>query len=303
MKNVFFYLKVLTVLISFSSCMSVQNQHKHVYDICWHILDDDCNGKKIILEFSNREKTFKQTLIIGKTKHITLPAGDWNVSQENKQTAETCVFLPQGIWIDMSSDFEKSEKHDVYEIIAYTKPRVSEDECCFRMSMAPKGVSLTLCYFDNERSQFVRLYSHDGIFYKKDMDTELMLDNNTQYPDSRKDFSIFIPVKSSLHEDTYYTITALYKRDANFLPQERMYVQGKNTIRTINMELNGTNFIKTRFIDNNTGEPIANRKVTVYVSSDTIKHGEIYAKTDNEGWLEIQNVPEGECFMDFEDWA
>ncbi|MGP1577013.1 MAG: hypothetical protein ACTTH7_05925 [Treponema sp.] len=144
-------------------------------------------------------------------------------------------------------DTNINRKTDMDVRSSNTKPRTSEDECCFRMSTALKGVSLTLCYFDNERSQFVRLYSHDGIFYKKDMDTELMLDNNTQYPDSRKDFSIFIPVKSSLHEDTYYTITALYKRDANFLPQERVYVQGKNTIRTINMELNGTNFIETRF--------------------------------------------------------
>ena len=66
-------------------------------------------------------------------------------------------------------------------------------------------------------------------------------------------------------------------------------------------ELNGTNWVKTQYINKSTGEPIANKAAQIYVLGDEID-GIIYAQTDENGWLSVKNIPDGvECYVDFVD--
>lgn len=59
--------------------------------------------------------------------------------------------------------------------------------------------------------------------------------------------------------------------------------------------LDGTNWIKTQFCNELTGEPLANRKFVIYVlQGDEI--GEIYTKSDENGWIYLTNLPDGECY-------
>ena len=68
-----------------------------------------------------------------------------------------------------------------------------------------------------------------------------------------------------------------------------------------NIELNGTNWMKTQFRDSRTGNPIANRKFIIYVimgekDSDI---GEIITRSDADGWVYVKNIPDGACYGDF----
>lgn len=65
-----------------------------------------------------------------------------------------------------------------------------------------------------------------------------------------------------------------------------------------NIELNGTNWIKTRFTDKETKKPLANRKFVIYVIFEDESEGEIVARTDENGWLYVRNLPKGECYAD-----
>ena len=48
----------------------------------------------------------------------------------------------------------------------------------------------------------------------------------------------------------------------------------------------------------NTGEPIANVEAEIFVFGDDIKDGIIHAKTDEDGWLWVDNIPDGvECYV------
>ena len=47
-----------------------------------------------------------------------------------------------------------------------------------------------------------------------------------------------------------------------------------------------------------TGEPIANVEAEIFVFGDDIKDGIIHAKTDEDGWLWVDNIPDGvECYV------
>ena len=74
-------------------------------------------------------------------------------------------------------------------------------------------------------------------------------------------------VKSALYAEKTYLITLSYERDKQYLPVKnwRTYHQNGREIRTLNLELNGTQWIKTRYIDKKTGKPIANTAATIYV--------------------------------------
>lgn len=64
--------------------------------------------------------------------------------------------------------------------------------------------------------------------------------------------------------------------------------------------LDGTNWIKTQFCDERTGEPLANRRFIIYVlQGDEIS--EIYTKTDENGWIYLTNLPDGEYYTNILD--
>ena len=110
-------------------------------------------------------------------------------------------------------------------------------------------------------------------------------------------------VQSSVYADKKYNLTLTYDRDKRFLPVKniRTYIQDGREIKTENVELNGTNWVKTQYINKSTGEPIANKAAQIYVLGDEID-GIIYAQTDENGWLSVKNLPDGaECYVDFVD--
>ena len=100
-------------------------------------------------------------------------------------------------------------------------------------------------------------------------------------------------------------------RDARFCLTRvlRTYTQNGREITTLNLELDGTNWVRTRFVSKDE-KPIANAKAVVYVLFEGGRTGEdgepldteIYAETDADGWLEVQGIPDGaECYIDFSD--
>ena len=277
---------------------------KPVYNLTWHLLDDSLQGEKIILTCKNKyaeppvEK--KKNVVAGKTKKIRLPDEDFeDVEGVSKSDENVRVFVPYGFFINWREDLDKYEKRDSYEIIVYKKPEITEDEEKFVMENVPRDTDFELCYWDKDARRFVHIASSDGVFYKKDRSEELLLDSEKEYPDSDERFNLFMSVKSAVYADETYLITLSYERDKSFLPVKnwRTYEQNGREIKTLNLELNGTQWIKTQYVDK-TGEPIANVEAEIFVFGDDIKDGIIHAKTDEDGYLWVENIPDGvECYV------
>lgn len=272
-----------------------------VYNLTWHLLDDSLQGEKITLECKgyDGEKPKVRKVIVGKTKKIRLPDENFEVVEGVCKDSDTLVFVPYGFFIQWREDLDKYVKRDSYEIIVYKKPEITEDEEKFVMDSLPRDAVFELCYWDKDASRFVHIESSDGVFYKKDRSEELLLDSEKEYPDSDEQFNLFMSVKSSVYADETYTITLSYERDKSFLPVKnwRTYEQNGREIRTLNLELNGTQWIKTQYVDK-TGEPIANVEAEIFVFGDDIKDGIIHAQTDSEGYLWVENIPDGvECYV------
>ena len=64
--------------------------------------------------------------------------------------------------------------------------------------------------------------------------------------------------------------------------------------------LDGTNWVKTQFKNNLTGKPISNRRCIIYVIQG-YETFEIHTKTDENGWIYVINLPDGEYYFNFED--
>ena len=279
-----------------------------VYNLTWHLLDDSIQGEKIILTCKNKyaeppvEK--KKNVVAGKTKKIRLPDEDFeDVEGVSKSDENVRVFVPVGFFINWREDLDKYVKQDSYEIIVYKKPKITEDEEKFVMENVPRDAVFELCYWDKDASRFVHIESSDGVFYKKDRSEELLLDSEKEYPDSDEQFNLFMSVKSAVYADETYIITLSYERDKSFLPVKnwRTYEQNGREIRTLNLELNGTQWIKTQYV-NKTGEPIANTSATIYVifEDEERKNEEasIETQTDEDGYLWVENIPDGvECYV------
>ena len=272
-----------------------------VYNLTWHLLDDSLQGEKITLECKgyDGEKPKVRKVIVGKTKKIRLPDENFEVVEGVCKDSDTLVFVPYGFFIQWREDLDKYEKRDSYEIIVYKKPEITEDEEKFVMDSLPRDTTLELCYWDKDLRKFVQIESSDGVFYKKDKSEELLLDSEKEYPDSDEQFNLFMSVKSAVYAEETYIITLSYERDKSFLPVKnwRTYQQNGREIRTLNLELNGTQWIKTQYVDK-TGEPIANVEAEIFVFGDDIKDGIIHAKTDENGYLWVENIPDGvECYV------
>lgn len=272
-----------------------------VYNLTWHLLDDSLQGEKITLECKgyDGEKPKVRKVIVGKTKKIRLPDENFEVVEGVCKDSDTLVFVPYGFFIQWRENLDKYVKRDSYEIIVYKKPEITEDEEAFRMESVPRDTTLELCYWDKDSSHFVHIASSDGVFYKKDRSEELLLDSEKEYPDSDEQFNLFMSVKSAVYADETYLITLSYERDKSFLPVKnwRTYQQNGREIRTLNLELNGTQWIKTQYVDK-TGEPIANVEAEIFVFGDDIKDGIIHAKTDSDGYLWVEHIPDGvECYV------
>ena len=117
-----------------------------------------------------------------------------------------------------------------------------------------------------------------------------------------------LSVQSAVYADEKHLITLTYERDKRFLPVKniRTYIQDGREIKTENVELNGTNWVKTQYIDKKTGEPIANTSAKIYVifEDEERKNEEaaIETQTDEDGYLWVENIPDGvECYVMFDD--
>ena len=306
------FVSVLNLLVSLLWAKSVIDfgkawsypRPKPVYNLTWHLLDDSIQGEKIILTCKNKyaeppvEK--KKNVVAGKTKKIRLPDEYFTkVEGVSKSDENVRVFVPYGFFINWREDLDKYVKQDSYEIIVYKRPEITEDEEKFVMKNIPRDTTLELCYWDKDSSRFVHIESSDGVFYKKDKSEELLLDSEKEYPDSDEQFNLFMSVKSAVYADETYIITLSYERDKSFLPVKnwRTYQQNGREIRTLNLELNGTQWIKTQYIDKKTGEPIANASAKIYVffEDEERKNEEaaIETQTDEDGWLWVEHIPDG----------
>lgn len=67
-----------------------------------------------------------------------------------------------------------------------------------------------------------------------------------------------------------------------------------------NITLDGKNWIKTQFMNNFTGKPISNRNCVIYVIHED-EDFEIHTKTDENGWIYVINIPDGQLYLDFHD--
>ncbi len=296
------------IFISIYSSFPSEPRPKPVYNLTWHLLDDSIQGEKIILtltadDFSTSEPQKiekKKKVVAGKTKKIRLPDENFeDVEGVSKSDENVRVFVPVGFFINWREDLDKYVKQDSYEIIVYKRPEITEDEEKFVMKNVPRDTDFELCYWDKDSSRFVHIESSDGVFYKKDKREELLLDSEKEYPDSDEQFNLFMSVKSALYADETYLITLSYERDKSFLPVKnwRTYQQNGREIRTLNLDLNGTQWIKTQYIDKKTGEPIANASAKIYVffEDEERKNEEasIETQTDENGWLWVENIPDG----------
>lgn len=292
------------IFISIYSSFPFEPRPKPVYNLTWHLLDDSLQGEKIILDCKTKyaeppvEK--KKNVVAGKTKKIRLPDEDFeDVEGVSKSDENVRVFVPYGFFVMYDGEKDKYVKQDSYEIIVYKKPFITEDEEKFVMENVPRDAGFELCYWDKDLRKFVQIESSDGVFYKKDRSEELLLDSEKEYPDSDEQFNLFMSVKSALYADRTHVITLCYERDKQYLPVKnwRTYEQNGRKIKTLNLELNGTNWIKTHYISKKTGEPIANTAATIYVIfEDEDKKNEeavIETQTDSEGYLWVENIPDG----------
>ena len=287
-----------------------------VYNLSWHFLDDSLQGEKIVLtctaEYEDPPVVKKRTVTAGKTRKIRLPDRYFNDVRGVPQSDESVrIFVPGGFFINWTEDWDRFEKRDAYEIIVYRQPHIDEDEEQFTMKNPPRDATFTLCYWDKMCRRFVHIDSADGVFRKRDKSEELLLGTDFDYPDSAEQFSLFMTVQSAVDAGMTFPITLSYARAAHFCPTRvlRTYTQNGREITTLNLELDGTNWVRTRFVSKDE-KPIANAKAVVYVlfeDSRTSEEGEpldteIYAETDADGYLEVQGIPDGaECYIDFED--
>ena len=287
-----------------------------VYDIEWHFLDESIQGQKIVLscteKYSEKPKTVKKTVRAGKTKKIRLSDKFFNQIEGCSKTDESVrVFVPYGFFINWSVDEDRYVKSDAYEVILYKKPEIIEDEEKFVMQTVPKDAEFQLCYWDRTRHRFVHCLSSNGVFYKKNQSDDLLWDLEKKYPDSDEKFNLFMKVKSSVDADRDFLITVPYDRDERFRPTKiyRTYNQDGREITTLNLELDGTNWVSTRFVNRN-DEPIAHAKAVIYVIFEEDRYTEtgemlsteIYTESDDDGWVKVQNIPVGaECYINFED--
>ena len=291
------------IFISIYSSFPFEPRPKPVYNLTWHLLDDSLQGEKIILncktKYAEPPVEKKKNVVAGKTKKIRIPDEDFeDVEGVSKSDENVMAFVPYGFFVMYDGKKDKYIKQDSYEIIVYKKPEITEDEEKFVMDCLPRDADFELCYWDKDARRFVHIASSDGVFYKKDKSEEL-LGCDRKYPDSDEQFNLFMSVKSALYADRTHVIILSYERDKQYLPVKnwRTYHQNGREIRTLNLELNGTQWIKTRYIDKKTGEPIANAAAKIYVIfEDEERKNEksaIEAQTDGDGWLWVEHIPDG----------
>ena len=292
------------IFISIYSSFPFEQRPKPVYNLTWHLLDDSLQDEKIILncktKYAEPPVEKKKNVVAGKTKKIRIPDEDFEkVEGVSKSDENVRAFVPYGFFVMYDGNKDKYVKQDSYEIIVYKKPEITEDEEKFVMKNVPRDTDFELCYWDKDARQFVQIASSDGVFFKKDKSEELLLDSEKQYPDSDEQFNLFMSVKSALYAEKTYLITLSYERDKSFLPVKnwRTYHQNGRKIRTLNLELNGTQWIETQYIDKKTGEPIANASAKIYVffEDEERKNEEavIETQTDSEGYLWVEHIPDG----------
>lgn len=292
------------IFISIYSSFPFEPRPKPVYNLTWHLLDDSIQGEKIILncktKYAEPPVEKKKNVVAGKTKKIRIPDEDFEkVEGVSKSDENVRAFVPYGFFVMYDGNKDKYVKQDSYEIIVYKKPKITEDEEKFVMDSLPRDTDFELCYWDKDARQFVQIASSDGVFYKRDKSKELLLNSEKQYPDSEEQFNLFMSVKSALYAEKTYLITLSYERDKSFLPVKnwRTYHQNGREIKTLNLELNGTQWIKTRYIDKKTGEPIANASAKIYVIFEDEKRkneeAAIETQTDGDGWLWVEHIPDG----------
>ena len=116
-----------------------------------------------------------------------------------------------------------------------------------------------------------------------------------------QDFLIsFIYKKEKIYYINILTRTEKAERDSARRPEkiDTDEIQHSPLIAK-NITLDGTNWIKTQFKNNLTGKPISNRRCIIYVIQG-YETFEIHTKTDENGWIYVINLPDGEYYFNFE---
>lgn len=100
--------------------------------------------------------------------------------------------------------------------------------------------------------------------------------------------------------DNILTRTEKAERDSARRPEKiDTYEIQHSPLIAKNITLDGTNWIKTQFKNNLTGKPISNRRCIIYVIQG-YETFEIHTKTDENGWIYVINLPDGEYYFNFE---
>lgn len=127
------------------------------------------------------------------------------------------------------------------------------------------------------------------------------LDNGNAIFYESQDFLIsFIYKKEKIYYINILTRTEKAERDSARRPEkiDTDEIQHSPLIAK-NITLDGTNWIKTQFKNNLTGKPISNRRCIIYVIQG-YETFEIHTKTDENGWIYVINLPDGEYYFNFE---
>ena len=267
--------------------------------ITWNIQNKECRNKKIWLaqkscELPENSIHYKK-LTVGKTRKVKLHDSDCVLVTENSKPENIGVYIPGVFGLNWREDLDEYEKSNSYEIIVYTKPVVTECEDYFEISPVIENVPYEIIFYDAEKFSYKEIQSSGGKFYKADA---VLVSDWSRKPQSRDELKLFFTVKSAIPENGDCKIDVTYKRQEEFRQQVHIYNSDnpdKPVVKTIGMELNGTNSFNCQFLRSD-GTPVANEELLLYFCSDEIEYAEIYAVTDKDGWLWLENLPEGNVY-------
>ncbi len=270
--------------------------------ITWNIQNKEWRNKKIWLAQKSPDlpenSVHYKKLTVGKTRKVKLHDSDCVLVMEKSKPDNIGVYIPGFFGLNWREDLDEYEKADSYEIIVYTKPVVTECEVYFEVSPVIEGVPYKIIYYDAEDFNYKEIQNSGGKFYKADA---VLSRGWTYRSKSRDDVKLFFTVKSAIPENGDYEIDLTYERQEEFRQKVHIYNADnpdKPVIKTIGMELNGTESLECRFLKSD-GTPVANEELRLYFVSEEIQYAEIYTVTDNDGWLRLENLPEGKVYPDW----
>ena len=297
----------IDLIIKMSKLDPDHKKPKPVFDLAWNVLDEECMNKRIRVDCYVYDRLLcMRTLSVGKTKRIRLPEKKFYEFKAECDDESIKVDVADPFIADWREDLERYEKLDSYEIIVWKIPQVLEDDESFTIVNPLEGIEYEICYWSVNKRRFVRVKSSNGKFLKDEYvpaELEYSVDElGKEYPSGTEKALVTFSIMSMKSDGNEVSHKQKFEfdRDEKFLPPKpvtRTYIQNGITITTENLELNGTQWISTRYIDKETGNPLCNRKVQIHFIPDD--RGEdlddhlILTETDDDGWLRVENISDG----------